>query len=98
MKKREAKVRSTLELDAAITYLEDFVKSLKAGRVTVTNGSESLSLNPGPTVRVEFEATQKPEKESVEFKLSWRLPEEASEAPPHLQIGSEEPKKAQSPG
>ncbi len=75
MKKKEAKVKSTMELAKAINYLEDIVKSLKAGTVSVINGDETLTMSPEPSVKVTLSASQKSDKESLSLKVSWRKPE-----------------------
>lgn len=77
MSKREAKVRSTMELPEAVAYLEDVLKKLKAGDLNVMNGAQDLRLTPQPQVKLEFEAAQKSDKESISLKLSWRLEEQA---------------------
>lgn len=77
MSKREAKVRSTMELPEAVAYVEDVLKKLKAGDLNVMNGAQDLRLTPQPSVKLEFEATQKSDKESISLKLSWRLEERA---------------------
>jgi amphi-Trp domain-containing protein len=74
MHKKEAKVKAAMELSKAISYLDDLVASLKAGRVTVANGEQDLSLTPDEAVKLEVKATQKTDKESIAIKLSWRSP------------------------
>jgi amphi-Trp domain-containing protein len=71
MKKKEAKIKGAMKLPQAIAYLDDIVSSLKAGHVTVTNGSESISLTPVDSVKVEFEAAKKEDRETISFRISW---------------------------
>lgn len=68
-----------MELPEAVAYLEDVLKKLKAGDLNVISGAQSLRLTPHPPVKLEFEATQKSDKESISLKLSWRL-EDAAKA------------------
>ncbi|MGD2108619.1 MAG: amphi-Trp domain-containing protein [Phycisphaerae bacterium] len=90
MRKREAKVKAVMELPKAISYLDDLVASLKAGRVTIENGAQDLSLTPDEAVKVEVKATQKPEKESISVELSWRRPD-AVPSDVDLRITADEP-------
>jgi len=90
MRKKEAKVKAAMELAKAITYLDDLVASLKAGKIAVGDGETSLSLAPEEAVKVEVKATQKVDKESISIELSWRKPEPLTEDP-GLQIRSDEP-------
>jgi amphi-Trp domain-containing protein len=74
MRKKEAKVKAAMELPKAISYLDDLVASLKAGRVTIADGVQDLSLVPEEAVKVEVKASQKADKESISLEISWRRP------------------------
>jgi len=89
MSAKEAKIKATMERTQAIAYLEDVLKSLKAKKFTVANGAESLSLEPGPTVRFEFEAVQKDDKESISLRISWRKGGDGAAQEPPLRITTE---------
>ncbi len=96
MRKREAKVKSTMELPKAISYLDDLVASLKAGRVTIADGVQDLSLVPEEAVKVEVKASQKAEKESISIELSWRRPV-ATPSDVNLKISPSEPAPEEAP-
>lgn len=86
--KSEAKMKANIELPKAIGYLEDVVKSLKAGRICITNCEKSLTLTPENVVKLELEATQKGDKEELSVRIAWRK-EEAEAEEMDLHIGSE---------
>lgn len=75
MEKKEAKVKTTMDLAQAISYLSDIVASLKAGTVSVSNGEHAMTLVPPRTVKVELEAVQKDDRESISMEISWRKEE-----------------------
>ena len=86
--KSGAKMKANVELPKAIAYLEDLVKSLKAGRICITNCEKSLTLTPEPVVKLELEASQKNDKEELALRIAWRK-EEAEPEETDLQIRSE---------
>ena len=87
MSKRETKHETVADLARAVSYLEDVIKSLRSGSISVGNGSEKLVLKPQDQLKVKVEATQKPNKESISLRLSWQTHEEPTEAEP-FSIGS----------
>lgn len=89
MSKKEAKVKSSMELDKAVAYLEDIVASLRAGTVSIENGDGAVTLRPEKNVKVELEATQKDDRESISLRLAWKKPGTNGEAP--LRISAQEP-------
>lgn len=96
MKKNETEVETTMELTRAIAYLDDIVKSMKAGKVTVHNGDHAITLTPKGAVKAEIKASQKPGKESISVKLAWRTDPVVDEDP-SLQIGGDAPKTPATP-
>ena len=84
--KKKMRIDSVMELTKAITYLENLVESIKAGRVEVQTGDETITLNPAQVVEFEMELSRKKDKEKMSFEMSWkkdpRLDEETD-----LQIG-----------
>ena len=85
-----------VELDQAVSYLENLARSLRSGTVKVEHGGEHITLQPASVIKLEVEARQKRSKESLEFQLSWRQAPEPVTSPP-LQIRSEAP-ASPSPG
>lgn len=79
MSKKEAKVKAVMELPKAVSYIADIVESLKAGQVSITNGAESLTLEPPQSIKLEFAAAQKADRESISLKISWRKEEVSPE-------------------
>ncbi|MCO6438653.1 MAG: amphi-Trp domain-containing protein [Phycisphaerae bacterium] len=88
--KSEAKMKANLDLPKAIGYLEDVVKSLKAGRVCITNCEKSLTLTPEAMVRLELEASQKDDRESISLRIAWRKQEEEETTQGDLHISPDD--------
>ena len=88
MSKVEAK--SNVTLQQAVRYLEDLVKTLKAGKLVVQNDGEFVTLDPTDPLELELKAARKDDKQKFELRLSWRAPA-APVAPSALTISSEEP-------
>ncbi|NOT02466.1 MAG: amphi-Trp domain-containing protein [Phycisphaerales bacterium] len=75
MSKKEAKVKSSMELGKAIAYLNDLVASLRAGTVSIENGDGVVTLHPEKNVKVALEATQKEDRESISLRIAWKKPD-----------------------
>lgn len=95
MSKRETKHETVADLAKAVTYLEDVIRSLRDGSISVGNGAEKLVLKPSDQVKVKVEATKKSHKETISVRLSWQTEAENGEAPESFEIGS--PKSAPEP-
>jgi len=87
MSKRETKHETVADLAKAVSYLEDVIRSLRSGSISVGNGSDKLVLNPHDQVKVKVEASQKPHKESISVRLSWQTAPE-DESSESFEIGS----------
>jgi len=74
MGRKEATLRTTMELSEAPSHIEDITTSLKSGTLTVANGTHELSLKPSDTIKVELEFYQKSEREGVGIRLTWDRP------------------------
>lgn len=94
MSKKEAQLKATMDLPRAIAYLEDLAKSLKAGKVCVTNCDKTVTLNPEKLVKLDLEAVQKDDRESLSLEISWRKHREtvADDGEVRLTISAVEPK------
>ncbi len=79
MGKNKVKIDGTMELSQVISYLEDLVGGLKAGKVHVQLGQESVMLSPGNIVDCEIEVSQKKDKEKMTLELSWKKDESGTE-------------------
>ncbi|HEY7268505.1 MAG TPA: amphi-Trp domain-containing protein [Dehalococcoidia bacterium] len=69
--------------DEAAEYLEALARSLREGRALFESGDRSISLELGPSVKIELEAESDPTKgkSSVDLSLSWRAAEPVMAAP-----------------
>lgn len=97
MAKKEIEFKGTLEQKQLVTYLEDLIKSIKAGTVVVQHGAEHIALSPQDAMELEVEAKQKDDKEKLSIKLSWRKTVAAAEAPETFKISAEAPKVEEPP-
>jgi amphi-Trp domain-containing protein len=85
--------KESLDFNANVTaeeaagYLESLAKSLRKGAALLESGDRSLSLEVGPSVKLELEAETDiaKAKTALVVKLSWRAAETA-EAPASLAI------------
>lgn len=89
MSKRETKYETVADLAKAVTYLEDVIRSLRDGSISVGNGEEKLVLKPTDQVKVKVEATKKSHKEAISVRLSWQTEDANGEAPESFEIGSQ---------
>lgn len=72
MDKEKIKIEGVMQLSEVIANLEQLVGDMKAGRVVVSAGEESLALSPAVLVNVEMKASQKKEKEKFSLEISWK--------------------------
>ncbi len=72
-KEQEIRLENQMEIDQAIGYLEELVKSLRARRIAMTHGEESVTLTPPDDVKFKMKASGKGSKESVALKISWKI-------------------------
>ncbi len=72
MGKNKVSIDGALELNQVTAYLEDLLNGLKAGKVHIQLGDESVSLAPSSIVDCEIEVSQKKEKEKISIQLSWK--------------------------
>jgi len=63
--------RQYLDLPTTIELLEKTVEDLKAGAISLEQGSESLHLTPPNHVRLKVTGKSTPKKESVSLSVSW---------------------------
>lgn len=73
--KREIEFEGAMGREVVAGYLEKVIEGLRSGTVAVHRGGEALALHPEEVVRVEVEARQKEQKESLAIKLRWRASE-----------------------
>lgn len=65
-------VEETMELSRVITTLEDLLESLRQGSLTMSRGSESVTLLPPGVVEFEMEVSQKKDKSKLTVEISWK--------------------------
>lgn len=94
MSKKEFEIKSDVELNDVVGYLEGIVKGLKATTLYIEKGEESIFLSPEREIVMEIKGYQKETKESLSISLTWHkaLPEPEKE-PLDLTISSNPPKK-----
>jgi amphi-Trp domain-containing protein len=91
--KQQIEVEGAIELEKAVEYLEQILRSIKDGSVFVQYGDQELSLTPGPVVQFEFEAKQKKDKQELSFELTW-LDGMRATGDFELRVSSHKPEKA----
>lgn len=81
MDKAKVSVEKMLGAKEALAVLEDLVQGFKAGRMTITEGEQSVTLVVPELLELELEAKQKKDKSKLVIELSWRTPVEAAPSP-----------------
>lgn len=71
-KKNKITVKQTLDHNGVVTYLEDLLKSFKAGQIIINSADESATLNPSDEINFELKAGSKKGKTKFSMKFSWR--------------------------
>jgi amphi-Trp domain-containing protein len=94
--KHEVKASGIVDRERVIGYVEDFLSSLKHGRVVVTCGDDHMTVNLPERVELEIEAEHDDGKHELSLELSWHDHMKAREIE-HLKISSEEPAAAEGP-
>jgi amphi-Trp domain-containing protein len=68
----KVEIEGAMDLNQAISYLEDVLNSMKEGIIRVETGEEMVMLRPSQAVDFEMSASQKKDKEKFALKLSWK--------------------------
>jgi amphi-Trp domain-containing protein len=90
MKENKINHQQHMKRDDLVTYLEDLIKSMKAGKIVIERNGQFVSLSPPNNVNLEIQAKTKKEKGEISIEISWRQEvEEPVKAP--LSISSVEP-------
>ena len=71
---KEIMFEANLELQRAISYLEEIASSLKYGKVVIEKAGDFIVLEPTYLVQMKLEAEAKEEGEEITFKLNWEKP------------------------
>jgi len=66
------KIKASTSIENAVSYLEDIISSLKAGKIVLQKGEECMALSPKENVSFEVKATEKKDKEKLSVEISWR--------------------------
>ena len=76
MAKSDLSYNGSLSRADALDHLNNLINNLKAGRVRLCAGQDSVDLDFGAAAQVSFslEAKAKDDKNQISLKLSWRLP------------------------
>ncbi|OFW56538.1 MAG: hypothetical protein A2V52_05215 [Actinobacteria bacterium RBG_19FT_COMBO_54_7] len=83
---KEVNFEANLELQTAISYLEEIASSLKDGKVVVERAQDFVVLEPMHQVQMALGAAAEEERAEITLKLSWEKPIEYD-----LKISSVEP-------
>jgi amphi-Trp domain-containing protein len=91
MGKNSAALEKKMSTVEVVSLLENIITSLKKGKIVLQQGGQVAVLQPGDTINVEVEASQKIEKGKLSIDLKWKQSEEfQSEA--EIVVSSNEPK------
>lgn len=71
MEKQKIGVKMNLPYTEAVAYLEDLLKSLKAGTIVVESGGDHVTMKPGDNVVIEVEAKVKKGKQKFGLEIGW---------------------------
>lgn len=82
-------LEQNLDLKTLTHYLDELVKTLKAGKVVLQQNDQYISLSPNEQVSLQISAKQKSEKETLSLEISW-VPSKSQEETP-LKISQIEP-------
>lgn len=72
METNKVTLKQMMETKAAVTLLEDLLKSLKDGKVVVQQGEDYVDLQTPEMIDVKVEAKLKKDKAKFNLALSWR--------------------------
>jgi len=72
METNKISLKQILEIKDAIKYLEDLIKSFKAGKVVVQQGDDYVDLLAPEMVDIKVTARTKKDKSKFSLELSWR--------------------------
>jgi amphi-Trp domain-containing protein len=72
--KAEVRYKSTLDSSAAIACIENILACIKAGRLSVEAGDQSVILTPVDHTTLKVQAEQREDRESITIELIWRPP------------------------
>ncbi|RJP60045.1 MAG: amphi-Trp domain-containing protein [Candidatus Auribacter fodinae] len=95
MSKKELIVKKDMEVSDVVSYINELANALKAGKLTVTKGDDSISLTPKGNINLRVTASRKKNDEFISFELGWSTVEKEEKKPSAFSISSKdaEPKK-----
>ena len=70
--RREMKMKGGMNVDSAVSYLENLIESIKTGAVHLEKGANVMALHPSELLKVEVQAVQKKDKEKITIELAWK--------------------------
>jgi amphi-Trp domain-containing protein len=70
--KNKIEFEGTMELERAIGYLEEALRSMKEGAFSVECCGRHMDFEAAPLVEFEFEAKQKKDKQVLSFEFTWK--------------------------
>ena len=96
-KKEEQKfeLEQNLDLKTLTDYMEELVKTFKAGKVVLQQEDQYINLSPDEQISLQISAKQKSEKESLSLLISWEPKKSQEEAT--LKISQTEPEPKATP-
>lgn len=72
--KGRLKVKTSTDRATAIAYLEDLLQAIRSGSIHVESEGKSLSLVLAEDLSLKVQASQKDDREKLEFSLQWYSP------------------------
>ncbi len=93
--KNEVKASGVVDREHVIGYVEDFLSSLRQGKVVVICGDEHMTLRVPEKVELKIETEHEAGKHELSLEVSWHDHIHAREIK-NLSFSSEEPRHAES--
>lgn len=80
MAAKRLKLCAEMSVAEAVNYLNDLIRGLQAGNITLMKEDESVTLTPGEELALEARARARRRRQSFSLKLSWRLKKPVEQA------------------
>ncbi|MGE0433802.1 MAG: amphi-Trp domain-containing protein [Planctomycetota bacterium] len=70
--RQELEFEATVSRDDTIAYLEELVRSLRAGSLYVEYNGKGLRMHPADMIDIEVQGATRADKERLNLKFTWR--------------------------
>ncbi|TWT40563.1 hypothetical protein RAS1_42760 [Phycisphaerae bacterium RAS1] len=71
--RKKLRLCADMSVAETVDYLNDLIRGLQAGAVTVMREDESVTLTPGAEISVRARARARRKKQSFSLRLAWRV-------------------------